>query len=168
MYKGSTISKPQIYIETSVLSYLVSRISSNLVLAAYQQITRNWWEFQLPYYQPVTSDFVIEEITKGDATLSKERLKLIQKFRKLPVTDDVINLGDRYLRELVIPRKASLDAYHLSISVIHGMDFVLSWNFRHMANAFVRRKVEIINSGLGIVTPTICTPEELIREAENG
>jgi hypothetical protein len=87
---------------------------------------------------------------------------------RLPVTDEVIELGDRYLKELAIPRKASLDAYHLAIAVIHGMDFVLSWNFRHMANAFVRRKLEIINTDLGILTPIICTPEELVREDKNG
>jgi hypothetical protein len=143
-------------------------MSSNIVLAAYQQITHLWWNSQLPYYQPFTSDFVIEEITKGDPELSKERLKIIQKFNRLPVNDDVIELGNRYLRELSIPRKASLDAYHLAISVIHGMDFVLSWNFRHMANAFVRRKLEIINADIGIQTPIICTPEELFKEAKDG
>jgi hypothetical protein len=160
--------KQQIYIETSVISYLVSKTSSNIILAAYQQITRQWWDSQLHYYHPFTSDFVLEEISKGDPKLSKERLNTIQKFGKLPVTDDVIELGERYLKQVSIPRKASLDAFHLAISVIHGMDFVLSWNFRHMANAFVRRKLEFINSEIGIQTPTICTPEELIREVKNG
>jgi hypothetical protein len=168
MEKKNTEHKQPIYIETSVISYLVSRMSSNLVLAAYQQITREWWDTQLHYYQPLISDFVIEEISKGDPLLSASRLKVVQKFKMLPVTDDVIVLGDRYLKELSIPRKARLDAYHLAISVIHGMDFVLSWNFRHMANAFVRRKLEMINSELGIISPTICTPEELIRGKKNG
>jgi hypothetical protein len=151
-----------VYIESSVISYLTARPSRDLVVSAYQQITREWWQSELTKYQCFISDFVIDEVSRGDSAAASERLKVIKTFKKIGLNETVLDLVKEYNRVLDIPSKAQLDLYHLAISVGNGMDFVLSWNFKHIANAYVREKLYEINSKLNLRTPTICTPEELI------
>jgi hypothetical protein len=151
-----------VYIESSVISYLTARPSRDLVVSAYQQITREWWQSELAKYQCFVSDFVIDEVSRGDQAAASERLKVIKTFKKIGLNETVLDLVKEYNRVLDIPSKAQLDLYHLAISVGNGMDFVLSWNFKHIANAYVREKLYEINSKLNLRTPTICTPEELI------
>ena len=154
--------KKTVYIESSVVSYLTAKPSRDLVIAAYQQITRDWWDSELPKYDCFVSDFVLDEISRGDSIAASERIKAIENVRKLSLNQTVLKLVRKYKVELGIPEKAQLDLYHLAISVGNGMDYVLSWNFKHIANAYIREKLFEINSTLGLRTPMICTPEELI------
>jgi hypothetical protein len=105
---------------------------------------------------------VIEEISRGDSKAAKERLKAIKNFTELALTDEVFEISAVYQEEIKIPRKAYLDLFHISVAVIHEMDYILSWNFHHITNVFVKEKIRIINDRMGIITPVICTPEELI------
>jgi hypothetical protein len=110
------------------------------------------------------SDFVLDEISKGDTQASKKRLDAIKNFKILDLNETVFDLVKEYNQYLKFPERVQLDLYHLAISVGNGMDYVLSWNFKHIANAYVRKKLTEINSSLGLMTPVICTPEELIGE----
>ncbi len=151
-----------VYIESSVISYLTARPSRDLIVSAYQQITREWWQTELNKYQCFISDFVIDEVSRGDSEAASERLRVVKDFKKIGLNETVLNLAKEYNRVLDIPSKARLDIYHLAISVGNGMEFILSWNFKHIANAYVREILFEINGKINLRTPTICTPEELI------
>jgi len=157
------MAKQSVYIETSVVSYLTAKPSRDIVVAAHQQVTVEWWENSLPHFDPFVSPVVIEEVSRGDEEAARRRLEKIARFPVLAVTADVRELGDLYFRKTPIPEKARGDAYHLAVATYHGMDFVVSWNFGHILNARVRAIIQDINATKGIATPVICTPEELME-----
>lgn len=156
--------KKLVYIESSVVSYLTAKPSRDLIVAAYQKITRDWWDSELNKHECFISDFVVDEISRGDVNASLERLKAIKGFKKLSLNEEVFDIVKEYKKFLYIPEKSQLDLYHLALSVGNGMDYVLSWNFKHIANVYIRKKLTELNLSLGLRTPTICTPEELIGE----
>lgn len=157
-----TTMKNKVYVESSVISFLTARPSRDLIVAAYQQITSDWWNNERNKYQCYISQVVIDEVSQGDQQAAAERLKTITDFIKIGFNDTVFKLIEEYNQVLEIPERAKLDVYHLALAVGNGMDFILTWNFKHMANAFVRDKLYRINGILGLQTPAICTPEELI------
>ncbi|MSS73706.1 MAG: DNA-binding protein [Candidatus Latescibacteria bacterium] len=157
------MSKQSVYIETTVVSYLTARPSRDLIVAAHQQVTTEWWENILPLLDPFISPLVIEEASRGDESAAKERIAKLGTFPVLEVTDEVRNLADRYFGRIQIPEKARGDTYHLAAATYHGMDFLVSWNFTHILNARVKSAIQEINYLLGITTPAICTPEELME-----
>ncbi len=107
------------------------------------------------------SDFVIQEAERGDAVYAQKRLEVITDFDVLEVSDDVKALAQKYFAMIQMPEKSQVDAFHLAIAAWHRMDYLLSWNCKHIASGRVRKIVRDINDGLGVYTPTICTPEEL-------
>jgi hypothetical protein len=155
--------KRQVYIESSVISYFANRRSKNLIVAAYQEITYEWWESEINKYDCYISQFVIDEISQGDVNAANARLNVIEDFPLVELTDEVKDLAYHYLSKISIPRKSRLDAFHIAAAVVNGMDYILSWNFHHMANVFIKEKIRKINDTLGYATPEICTPEELIE-----
>jgi hypothetical protein len=157
-------TKRSVYIESSVISYLTARRSKDIIIAAYQEITKDWWEQESAKYDCYVSDFVIDEISRGDYVAASERLKAVKGFKKLGLNETVHGLIAKYKEYLSIPEKSVVDLFHLAISVGNGIDYVLSWNFKHIANAHIREKLQDINEKLGLRTPVICTPEELIGE----
>jgi hypothetical protein len=157
------MAKPKVYLESSVISFYANRRSKDLVVAAYQEISVDWWEKELHKYQPYVSQFVVEEISRGDSHAAKSRVNAIKNFPLLDLPDEVFDLAKSYLKEVQIPRKSQLDAFHISAAVVNRMDYILSWNFHHIANVFVKEKIQRINKRLGFETPIICTPEELIE-----
>ena len=158
------MKKPTIYIETSVISYLTARSSQNLIIAAHQHVTKEWWEKALPHYQVFVSSVVLDEVSRGDSDAVNLRLEKIQSFPLLEINENVYELANIYFIEIRLPEKARADAYHLALATWHGMDFVVSWNCKHIANGHVRLLIEEINAERGIRTPIICTPEELMEE----
>lgn len=155
--------KPRVYIETSVISYYTARPSRDLIVAGHQQITQDWWTHRLPSLDPHVSGIVLEEISQGDETPAQARLAVVEGFPSLAITSDVVKLARLYFDALSLPDKARLDALHLALGVQHGMDYLLSWNFTHIAGARPRAVVQSLNYKLGIETPVICTPEELLE-----
>jgi predicted nucleic acid-binding protein len=155
--------KPNVYIETSIISYYTSRLSRDLIIAGHQQITQEWWNRQLPLFNPHISAIVIEEISRGDPSAAQARIKAVAEFSSLAITQDVIDLARSYFDALYLPDKAKLDALHLALGVHHGMEYILSWNFVHIAGAKPRSVIQALNYRMGIATPTICTPEELLE-----
>lgn len=157
------MSKQSVYIETTVVSYLTARPSRDLIVAAHQQVTEEWWDNTLPLLDPFVSPIVIEEASMGDEAAAKVRLEKIAGFPVLEITDEVGELAELYFERIPIPDKARGDAYHLAVATYHGMDFLVSWNFAHILSARVRAVIQDINTIRGISTPIICAPEEVME-----
>ncbi len=155
--------RPRVYIETSVISYLTAKPSRDLIVAAHQQTTNDWWENALPNYEAFISPIVLEEISRGDANAVQSRLAKVSTFPVLEILPEVRNLADTYFSAFVIPDKARADTYHLAVASWHGMDFLVSWNCTHIVNGRIKVLIEEINAGQGIRPPVICTIEELME-----
>lgn len=155
--------KQTVYIETSVISYLTAKPSRDLIVAAHQQITNEWWEYALPNYDAFISPIVIEEISRGDVNAVQLRLDKTLTFPILEILPEVMSLAETYYTALIIPEKARADAYHLATASWHGIDFIVSWNCTHIVNGRIKMLIEEINARQGIRTPIICTPEELME-----
>ncbi|MCK4796713.1 MAG: type II toxin-antitoxin system VapC family toxin [Spirochaetes bacterium] len=152
--------------ETSFFSYLTANISNNLVSAARQQITNEWWQNNFDKYKLFISDFVIAEASKGDAKAAEKRIKFIKEnqFKMLEITDDCVSLAENLFKSINLPEKARDDALHISIAIYHNIDFLMTWNCRHIANAHFMKAVGIYCSNNKLSTPQICTPEEMNEE----
>ena len=153
--------KSRLYLETTVPSYLTSRPSRDLVIAARQQITREWWERRRGSFQIYISQLVLDEAGAGDTAASRERLKVLQSLPLLEITADVTVLASSFLASGTIPRKAATDAAHIAIAAVHGMDFLVTWNCVHIANAAIAKSLALISLKHGYECPVICTPEAL-------
>jgi predicted nucleic acid-binding protein len=152
-----------VYIESSVISYYTARRSRDIIVAAHQEITLDWWEKAMPFYESFVSQIVFDEISRGNPKAAKQRLAAIQEFKVLEMTQDVAALASLYYRALDIPEKAMNDTFHLALAVYHGMDYLVTWNCTHIAAGRVIGIIQIINDGQGFQTPIICTPEELME-----
>lgn len=152
-----------VYLESSVISYYTARRSRDLIVAAHQEITLEWWEKALPFFEPFISQIVYDEISRGDPEPAQQRITAIQKINVLEMTPDAAALGKLYYRVLNIPEKAINDALHLALAVYHGMDYLVTWNCTHIAAGRVISIVQSINVEQGYQTPIICTPEELME-----
>lgn len=152
-----------VYLETTIVSYLVARPSRDGVVAGHQQLTRAWWRDRRASFALFVSQAVLQEAAAGDATASVRRLALIGGLRKLDVTDDALALAARLMREVRLPPKAALDALHVGIAAAHRMDLLLTWNCKHIANATFRPRIESTCRDMGFVPPVICTPLELME-----
>jgi predicted nucleic acid-binding protein len=156
--------KPTVYIETSVISYVTSRPSHDVVIQAHQKLTHEWWQSALPKFDVYISAPIIDEISRGDQVAAEERLRLVETFPLLPGSQDIEILADAYHAALQLPERSKLDAVHLAYASWHGIDYLVTWNCAHLASARVRRMVSDWNAVNGIWTPVICTPEELLEE----
>ena len=151
---------PKVYIETSVVSYLTSLPSRDIVVAAHQQITHAWWATRARY-ELYVSEAVLAEAGGGDPRSAERRLSVLTDVAILRITSDVGDLASRFVDAGALPRKAFVDALHVAAAAIHGMDFLLTWNCTHIANAQIRAWLESLCRSHGLQPPTICTPEEL-------
>lgn len=155
--------KPVAYIETTVISYRTAKPSRDLIIAGHQAVTAEWWENDLPKFRAVISAVVFDEISSGDPDSAAKRLDAVKGMPLLDLTEDVRSLAVRYYDAVRLPERARADALHLALASWHGTDYLVTWNCRHIANGRVRKLVEGINDALGIATPGICTPEELLE-----
>lgn len=157
--------KPSVYIETTIPSYLTAWPSRDLIRAANQQATREWWEHRARY-ELFVSTLVILECQRGDPTAAADRLAALDGIPLLEETDEALALTDALLREVRIPPRAASDATHIAAAAIHGMDYLLTWNCTHMANAMLRPTIEAVCRAFGCEPPIICTPLELMPLGE--
>lgn len=146
----------KIYIETSFVSFLAGRPSRDLLAAAWQQISMDWWESRRSQFELFTSELVIDE----DA--ARRRLSYIDELPVLNITPLSISLAQQLLDEGAMPAKAFGDALHVALAVVHGMDYLLTWNCRHIANAQTKPSARRLCVGRGLSFPEICTPQELM------
>ena len=155
--------KPKIYIETSIPSYLTAKPSSDVRVTANREVTLEWWEVRRSDFELYISEFVIAEISRGDPEAAKRRLEAIADISELEATEEVRVLGKALILEGPIPPKAEIDAYHIAIAAVNGMDYLLTWNCTHIANAVMRAKIEMVCRRYGYEPPVICTPQELME-----
>ncbi|HEY9139810.1 MAG TPA: type II toxin-antitoxin system VapC family toxin [Bryobacteraceae bacterium] len=156
--------KPRLYLETTIPSYLTSRPSRDLIIAGHQQVTRDWWEKRQGDFQIYISQLVLDEAGAGDPAAGRERLTVLQSLPLLDITIEVAELAAALLASGRIPRKAATDAAHIAIAAVHGMDFLVTWNCVHIANAVIAKALASICRERGYECPAICTPEELLGE----
>ena len=149
-----------VYIETSIVSYLTARPSRNVVLAAHQAITREWWR-QRTSYQLRVSQLVLDEAAGGDAGMGARRVNALTGVPVIDLTQEASALATDLVIRGALPRKALVDAFHIGIAASHHLDYLLTWNYRHLANAAMRGTIEAVCRSAGLVPPVICTPEEL-------
>jgi predicted nucleic acid-binding protein len=158
------IMKPLVYIETSVVSYLTSRPSRDLVTAAHQELTRQWWEERSQHFELVISELVEQEATRGDAAASRERMAVIEHLAILRTSNEAVVLAGHLLASGLIPRESSADALHIAVAAVNGADYLLTWNHKHLANALHRHRIVAVLEDVGYGCPVICTPEELMED----
>ena len=156
--------KPTIYLETSVISYYTSRPSRDIVVLAHQQLTREWWEKAMGKYEIVISEAVIEEAAGGDEEAASLRLGSIKDLKVLPATDETRELARFLVKELSLPGKSFTDAAHLAFASHHKVDFLITWNCRHIANGRIIRALLDLKKTIDIHVPIICTPIELLED----
>jgi hypothetical protein len=155
--------KPTVYLETTIIGYLAMRLSRDLLVAANQQLTRDWWDNHRHKYESVISRFVIDECAKGDPTAAQERQTYINELQLINLPADVKPLADALLSRVSLPKKAEYDALHISAAAVNGVEYLLTWNCSHIANPALRRKIDAICRDLGHEPPVICTPQELME-----
>lgn len=161
------MAKPTVYLETTIIGYGVSKPSGDLVVAARQKITRDWLAAAARGYQLFVSQPVIGEVSAGDDQAARERLALIEGIPLLAVTDNAGELAAKLVDEGAVPREAAEDALHIAVAAVHGIEFLLTWNVRHIANATMRQAIERVCRESGYEPPVICTPEELTNDDED-
>lgn len=153
-----------VYIETSLVGYLTARPSNNLILMANLEITRRWWDTRRSQFTLYISQVVLDEAAEGDSEMATRRLEILQNLSVLELSGAVQDLGAQFLKRSNLPSKAADDAIHIAAATVHGLDYLLTWNCKHIANAQIQRKLTEICFDCGYKLPTICTPYELMGE----
>ena len=151
-----------VYIETTVIGYLVSRPSRDILVAAHQQTTHEWWNSRRQEFECFISQIVIDEIEAGDREAAGERMKEVGDFAVLEATIEAEHLTEAVIEAEAIPKSAVSDAAHIAVAAVNDVDYLLTWNCRHLANAQIIRRVSVICNTRGYSMPVICTPEELM------
>ena len=154
---------PTVYVETSVVSYLAARRSRDLVVAAYQKVTRDWWHSARDRFVLYASALVVSESQSGDPEAARTRLEILSTLPLLDATGPAVELTEKLLDEGAVPRNAAEDAAHIAIAAANGVNYLVTWNFRHIANATMRSRIEDVCRRSGFGPPVICTPSELVE-----
>ena len=160
------IGKPRVYVETSIVSYLTARPARDIVIAGRQQSTRDWWVTASSRFELVISQLVREEAGVGDPDAATARLAAFAPLARLAFPREALALAQRLVDAGAVPRRAAPDAAHVAIAAVHNVEFLATWNFRHIANATARRRIETVRRDSGIEPPVLCTPEELTETEE--
>jgi hypothetical protein len=153
-----------VYIETTIVSYLVANPSRDPILAAHQTLTRQWWQEERLRYECVTSEEVLREAVLGDAEMSQRRAEALQGLMVLMVDDAARDLARGLLAEKVFPPAATSDAIHAVVASLRNVNILLTWNCRHLANPHLLGKLREFVGRHGLTLPEICTPIELMGE----
>lgn len=157
-----------VYIETSVISYLTARTARDVLAAAWQDTTNRWWDNQRGRFEVFTSQLVVEEVSQGDAGAAQRRLQVLKDLPHLSMSDPVTQLAGDLVKEGALPETAMNDALHVAIAAYHGVDYLLTWNCRHIDNAEMRPLIRSVCTIKGYTCPEICTPLELMGDDHEG
>ena len=156
--------KLSVYLETSVISYLTGPLSRNIIVAANQHITREWWQIRRHEYHLFISPWVVGEVSQGRSSESEKRLAILNQIPVLHASGEVNELALVLLKDQIIPSKASDDAYHIAVATVHKVNYLLTWNCKHIANAKLQPRLHQIGHQRGYEIPVLCTPYELLQE----
>jgi predicted nucleic acid-binding protein len=155
--------RPSVYIETSIVSYLVARPSRDPLMAERQRQTREWWEDQRAKFDLFTSEMTISEIGRGEAAMARARVAALKSIPVLLLSSAVDTLSAVLIARGPLPSRAEADAYHISVAAVYGVRYLLTWNSKHIANPRMRPKVEVICREYGFEPPILCTPDTFPR-----
>lgn len=150
-----------VYMETSVISYHTAKASRDVVTMARQAITQEWWESARKNFQVYVSALVVQEAIAGDAEAADKRLALIQDLPVLEINTEAEKLAAHLMRKKLLPENSAEDALHIALATVHGMEYILTWNFKHINNATMKTKIRIEIESLGYECPVFCSPEEI-------
>ena len=151
-----------VYVETSIISYLAARPSRDLITAAHQQVTHTWWHERRPEFDLYASQVVLDEAAAGNPEAATRRAELLAELPLLDITAEVAELAAALIERVPLPARAGADAAHIAIAAYHGIDFLLTWNSAHIANAEMRPRIERVCRESGFPAPVLCTPDELM------
>ncbi len=154
--------KPSAYLETTIVSYLTAWTSRDLVMAANQETTREWWTSRKNEFDFYVSQPVIEESKAGDPDAASRRWEVLQHIPRLTISREVEDLAKYLIAEVPLPAKAQTDALHIAVAAVNAMNYLLTWNCAHIANAALRPRIEATCRAAGYEPPVICTPQELL------
>jgi len=152
-----------VFIESTIPSYYVARRSRDILQAARQELTIDWWTFRRNDYVLYTSLPVLNEVMRGESDLASARMELLKDIPLLAMNEAVISVAESFIEKRIIPSKVAEDALHISCAAVHGMDYLLTWNCRHIANPHIQRSIRLALKDLGFEMPVICTPEEFME-----
>jgi predicted nucleic acid-binding protein len=156
-----------VYIETSIVSYLTARPARDLIAAAWQNATSSWWETQRARFELYASELVVEESEQGDRAAAARRLAVLSQLPHLAITDEVVDLASALLEAGALPHSATGDAMHVALAAYHGVDYLLTWNCRHIDNAEMKPLIRAVCIKKGFQYPEICTPLELMGDQDD-
>jgi predicted nucleic acid-binding protein len=157
-----------VYVETSILSYLTARPTRDLLATARQQMTREWWDRRRARFDLFVSPLVDQEARRGDPDAVRRRIEALGGMPTLEVVDTAYDLAAALIAEGALPPSAEDDATHIALAAVHGMDYLLTWNCRHIDNAETKPVVRSVCATHGYAVPEICTPEELMGDQDEG
>lgn len=162
--------KPRVYVETSVVSYLTGRLSRDVMVLGNQVATRDWWRDASQQFELVASPLVIDEASFGDPNASRDRLAVLESLAIIRPSEESEVLADELTDSHALPAKATQDAVHIAIAVVNGVEYLATWNFRHIANPANASRIDQVCRDAGYRPTTICTPRQLmeIRHEEPG
>ena len=157
--------RPSVYLETTIPSYLTARRSRDLLISARQIATQEWWVTRTDFEMYI-SQLVVDEASAGDGFAAKRRLEVLANLPLLDVTEQVDALAQQLITGVPMPGSANADAYHIAIAAVGGMEYLLTWNMTHIANAALRKRIDQACRSFQVEPPTICTPDELMTLME--
>lgn len=158
------VLKKKVYVETSVISNLTARPSLNIRDAARQIATSQWWENDRQEFELYSSMLVMREALAGDQSAAARRVEKLKELNTLEITPDMEMLAEKLLAATAVPRTSFEDAVHIACATIHKMDYLLTWNCKHIANAVTMPKIYKVCKAAGYECPVLCTPEQLRKE----
>src|SRR6266403_2183413 len=151
-----------VYLETTFLSYLVARPRRDVIVAGHQQTTQDWWANRRSQFECSVSQVVIDEASLGDPAEVQKRVAIVAGLPVLEITEDAESLAEAIMAAGILPPHAARDAAHVAVAAVHAIDYLLTWNCKHLANAQIARRIALVCEKLGHRMPIICTPEELM------
>ena len=155
---------PTVYVETTIFSYLTARPTKDVVAAARQQVTQRWWATRRETFTLLVSELVLEEAADGDREAAERRLAVVRPLPLVNITERALVLAPALQALARLPVRAGADALHIALAAVHGIDYLLTWNLRHIANAELRPRLDAACRAHGYRPPVLCTPDELMGD----
>jgi len=157
--------RPKVYVETSVISYLVARRNQrDLLVASNQELTQEWWENRRPDFELCVSAVVLAEASRGDQTFAAARTAVAHELTLVETSQTAMELAQALVERAGLPQSAYEDALHIAVAATSGMDYLLTWNCKHIANAAIIPRVNGVIRSFGFEPPLIYTPQQLMEE----
>ena len=161
---SNAITKPKVYVETTVVSYLTARQSKDVIVAGHQQTTRDWWKTCHDRFELVVSPLVLQEASRGDPEAAQERLRVLSTLTLLDVPENSVVLAQNLVNSGAIPQNSAEDALHIAIATTNRIEYLVTWNYRHIANAIRQQLIAEVCQKADYQPTVICTPEQLMEE----